>query len=78
MFDFDFEVEPIVTFLVGKTLEQSLIELHEEYEKAATARRNEALQQRRNFERAEIQKMEAIEGRLLEERDRRFVQVGKR
>ena len=32
LFDFDFEVVPILEILVGKTIEQSLMEVHEEEE----------------------------------------------
>ena len=32
LFDFDREVEPILEVLVGKTLEQSLMEVHEDME----------------------------------------------
>ena len=38
LFDFDFEVEPILEVLVGKTLEQGLMEVMEEEELAAMPR----------------------------------------
>ena len=43
LFDFDFEVEPILEVLVGKTLEQGLMEVMEEEELANYARAPGAL-----------------------------------
>lgn len=78
LFDFDEEVKPIVTYIVGRTLEQSLVEVHEERERVALEQRREALQQRRNFELAAVHKMEAVEKRLIEEKERRLHEVRER
>jgi radial spoke head protein 3 len=39
LFDFEFEVQPLLEVLVGKTIEQALIEVHEEEELKALRRR---------------------------------------
>lgn len=64
LFDYDTEVQPILEVLVGKTVEQALIEVLEEEEIAALKE-----QQRRFFELRMAEKAE--EQRLAEEERRR-------
>jgi hypothetical protein len=71
LFDFDFEVQPIVSTIVGKTLEQSFMEVHEEEELANIRRHKEAIEHRRNVELADIQRLEEAERRKLEEAHKR-------
>lgn len=59
LFDFDLEVEPILEVLVGKTLEQGLMEVLEEEELSAIRNRQEEFEQLRNSELAEVQRLEA-------------------
>eukprot|EP00899_Mesostigma_viride_P018170 jgi/Mesvir1/26354/Mv22526-RA.1 len=78
LFDFDFEVEPILEVLVGKTLEQGLMEVMEEEELAAMRAHQEHFEQVRNAELVATQRMEAAEKRKLEEKERRLAQEKKR
>mmetsp|Transcript_10760 Transcript_10760/g.23721 ORF Transcript_10760/g.23721 Transcript_10760/m.23721 type:complete len:460 (-) Transcript_10760:343-1722(-) len=71
LFDFDREVEPVLEVLVGKTLEQSMMEVLEEEELASIRRHQEEFEQARNAELLEVQRMEAVETRRKEEADRR-------
>merc|ERR1719253_1352468 len=61
LFDFDMEVEPVLEVLVGKTLEQSMMEVLEEEELNSLARHQEDFEKRRNAEMLEVQRMEAAE-----------------
>jgi len=74
LFDFDFEVEPILEVLVGKTLEQGLMEVMEEEELAAMRAHQEHFEQIRNAELVATQRMEAAEKRKMEEKERRVAQ----
>jgi len=67
LFDFDMEVKPVLEVLVGKTLEQSLLEVLEEEELA------DLRQQQRMYE--ELRNAELAEQQRLEEQDRRLVQA---
>lgn len=71
LFHFDLEVDPILEVLVGKTLEQSMLEVMEEDEFAAMKAHTAEVQQQRNAELAEIQRLEAAERRRFEEKERR-------
>jgi len=71
LFDFDFEVEPILEVLCGKALEQSLMEVLEEEELAAIRAHQEEFEQIRAQELAEVQRMEAAARRKEAERRRR-------
>jgi hypothetical protein len=64
LFDFDIEVKPTLEVLIGKTMEQALLEVMEEEELA-----NLRLQQR---EHGELRYAENIEQQRLEEQDRRM------
>eukprot|EP00931_Biecheleriopsis_adriatica_P070329 TRINITY_DN4410_c0_g1_i1.p1 TRINITY_DN4410_c0_g1~~TRINITY_DN4410_c0_g1_i1.p1 ORF type:complete len:506 (-),score=163.45 TRINITY_DN4410_c0_g1_i1:233-1630(-) len=74
LFDFDVECEPILEVLVGKTLEQSMMEVLEEEELASLQRHQEEFEKRRNAELLEVQRMEAAETRRSDETQRRVQQ----
>ncbi|GAQ78880.1 hypothetical protein KFL_000200320 [Klebsormidium nitens] len=74
LFNFDFEVEPILEVLIGKTLEQSLMEVMEEEELAAMRAHQEHFEAVRNAELIATQRMEAAEQRKLAEKARRLEQ----
>ncbi|TPX78575.1 hypothetical protein CcCBS67573_g00178 [Chytriomyces confervae] len=74
LFDFDFEVEPILEVLVGKTLEQALMEVAEEEELAVLKKHQLAYEEKRNAELAEVQRMEDAERRRTEEKERRLTE----
>jgi len=74
LFDFELEVEPILDVLVGKTLEQSMMEVMEEEELAELRAHQEEFIQLRNAELAETQRMEEAERRKFEEKERRLKQ----
>jgi len=69
---FELEVEPILDVLVGKTLEQSMMEVMEEEELAELRAHQEDFVQLRNAELAETQRMEEAERRKFEEKERRL------
>lgn len=71
LFDFDLEVIPIVEVLVGKTLEQAIMQVLEEKELSELRKHQEQFEQLRNVELAETQRLEARETRLFEEKQRR-------
>ena len=68
LFDFEVEVQPILEVLVGKTLEQALMEVMEEEELETLKAHQRAFEDRRNAELAEAQRMEAAEKRRQEEK----------
>ena len=63
MFDFSVEVKPVLEVLVGKTMEQALIEVMEEEELSNLREQQRRFQQLRNAE--------LVEQQRLEEQDRR-------
>jgi len=63
LFDFNIEVKPVLEVLVGKTVEQALIEVMEEEEL------NNLREQQRQFQ--ELRNAELVEQQRLEEQDRR-------
>jgi len=75
LFDFDMEVEPVLEVLVGKTLEQSMMEVLEEEELESLRRHQEDFEKRRNAELLEVQRMEAAEKRRSDEMERRLAQA---
>lgn len=75
LFDFDQEVEPVLEVLVGKTLEQSMMEMLEEEELESLRRHQEDFEKRRNAEMLEVQRMEAAEKRRNDELQRRMTQA---
>ncbi|XP_071440387.1 radial spoke head protein 3 homolog B [Hetaerina americana] len=74
LFDFDVEVRPLLEVLVGKTIENSLIEVLEEEELAALRAQQRRFQELRAAELAEQQRLEEQERRLREEKERRVAQ----
>jgi hypothetical protein len=72
VFEWDFEVQPIVSTIVVKTLEQAFLEVHEEAELANVRRHKEAIEHRRNVELADVQRLEEGELRKFEEKQRRI------
>ncbi|GLV38716.1 Radial spoke head protein 3 [Carabus blaptoides fortunei] len=72
LFDFDMEVIPILEVLVGKTIEQALIEVLEEEELAALREQQRRFLEIRAAELAETQRLEEQERRLRAEKDRRI------
>ncbi|XP_023584051.1 radial spoke head protein 3 homolog [Trichechus manatus latirostris] len=71
LFDFDLEVKPMLEVLVGKTIEQSLLEVMEEEELAHLRANQYAYEELRNIELAEVQRLEEQERRHREEKERR-------
>jgi hypothetical protein len=74
LFDFDFEVRPIVETIVGKTIEQAFLEVHEEEEFAAIRLQKEAIEYRRNGDLTDILRLEETEQRKFEEKQRRVAE----
>jgi hypothetical protein len=74
VFDFDQEVLPILEVLVGKTIEQSLMEVMEEEELEFLRRRQIDFEESRNAELSEVQRLEDAERRRTEEKDRRLAE----
>merc|ERR1719482_1172302 len=74
LFDFDVECEPVLEVLVGKTLEQSMMEVLEEEELESLRRHQEDFEKRRSAELLEVQRMEAAEKRRDDELQRRMQQ----
>ncbi|XP_012267410.2 radial spoke head protein 3 homolog B isoform X2 [Athalia rosae] len=74
LFDYDVEVQPILEVLVGKTIEQSLIEVLEEEELAALREQQRKFLELRAAEKAEEQRLEEQERRYREEKCRRLRQ----
>ncbi|XP_015186027.1 PREDICTED: radial spoke head protein 3 homolog isoform X2 [Polistes dominula] len=74
LFDFDLEVQPIVEVIVGKTIEQALIEVLEEEEVAALREQQRRFRELRAAEKAEANRLKEQERRLREEKDLRLRQ----
>ncbi|KAL3881695.1 hypothetical protein ACJMK2_028099 [Sinanodonta woodiana] len=74
LFHFDVEVKPILEVLVGKTVEQSLLEVMEEEELANLRSQQRAFEELRNAELVEQQRLEEQERRHREEKERRMKQ----
>ncbi|KXJ24414.1 radial spoke head protein 3 homolog [Exaiptasia diaphana] len=74
LFDFDIEVKPILEVLVGKTVEQALLEVMEEEELANLRAQQRRFEELRNAELVETQRLEEQERRRREEKERRMRQ----
>ncbi|CAB1445125.1 unnamed protein product [Pleuronectes platessa] len=74
LFDFDREVQPVLEVLVGKTIEQSLLEVMEEEELACLMAQQRAFHELRNIHLAEVQHLQEKERRHSEEKERRIAQ----
>lgn len=72
LFDFDIEVQPVLEVLVGKTIEQSLLEAMEEEELACLKAQQRAFEELRNNELAEVQRLQEMERRHNEEKVFKF------
>lgn len=68
-------MKPILEVLVGKTIEQSLIEVMEEEELAELRKQQREFEELRNAEKVEQQRLEEQERRLREEKHRRMKQA---
>lgn len=71
LFDYDNEVQPILEVLVGKTIEQALMEVLEEEEIAALKEQQRRFMELRAAEKAETQRLEEQDKRIREEKTRR-------
>lgn len=74
LFDFDVECEPVLEVLVGKTLEQAMMEVLEEEELESLRRHQQDFMEKRQAELLEVQRMEDAEKRRQDELDRRIQQ----
>jgi hypothetical protein len=74
LFDFDYEVAPLLDVLVGKTLEAALLEVAQEAELAAIRARQAEFEAVRSAEAAEVQRLEAEVRRRAAEKERRVAQ----
>uniref|UniRef100_A0A8D2LUB4 Radial spoke head 3 n=1 Tax=Varanus komodoensis TaxID=61221 RepID=A0A8D2LUB4_VARKO len=74
IFEFDIEVKPMLEVLVGKTIEQALVEVMEEEELANLRAHQYAYHELRNAEIAEMYRLEEQERRHKEEKERRKMQ----
>ena len=72
LLDFDAEVEPLLQVIIGKTLEQSKIEVIEEYEQYLLGQHRAEYKRLRESELILTQKQEAKYLRTMEESDRRI------
>ncbi|KAK9885623.1 hypothetical protein WA026_012388 [Henosepilachna vigintioctopunctata] len=72
LFDFDMEVQPILEVLVGKTLEQALIEVLEEEELEALKTQQRRFLEIRAAEACEAQRLIEKEKRLQREKEKRL------
>lgn len=73
LFDFDSEVEPLLQALLGKTIEQSRMEVLEEEEMKTMKEQQKRFEQLRNAEMAEMQRLAAKEERIKEEIVRLYI-----
>ncbi|KAJ3217944.1 Radial spoke head protein 3 [Dinochytrium kinnereticum] len=74
LFNFDYEVAPLLEVIVGKTIEQALMEVMEEEEMEMLRRHQRDHEERRNAELAEVQRLEDAERRRTEEKERRLAE----
>jgi len=74
LFDFDVEVSPILEVLIGKTVEQALLEVVEEEELANLRTHQRRFEELRYAELVETQRLEEQERRHRDEKQRRMKQ----
>ncbi|XP_058460726.1 radial spoke head protein 3 homolog A isoform X2 [Malaya genurostris] len=74
LFDFDAEVQPIIEVLVGRTIEQALIEVLHEEEIAEMKRQQQQIMAIREAELAELRRLEIEDRKLIAEKERRILQ----
>lgn len=75
LFDFDVEVRPILEVLIGKTVEQALMEVMEEDELSRLRAHQRDFEELRSIELIETQRREEAARRAREEKDRRVRQA---
>lgn len=75
LFDFDIEVRPILEVLIGKTVEQAMMEVMEAEELARLRQHQQEFEELRNTELVETQRREEAARRAREEKDRRVRQA---
>lgn len=68
LFDFDTEVQPLLEVLVGRSLEQAIVEVMHEEEVADLKEQQQRLMAIREQEKAEIRRLEEQERRLMSEK----------
>lgn len=78
LFDFELGVEPTLEVMVGKAMEQAVMEVREEEEIRMWKEQRDRLQRERNQIMAEAQRMEAQSKRHHEEKERRLRQERER
>ena len=74
LFNFDQEVKPILEVIVGKTMEQSMLEVMEKEELENLREQQRKFQETRKREQCATQRLEEQELRLTQERERRIAQ----
>ncbi|XP_061566455.1 radial spoke head protein 3 homolog B-like [Cololabis saira] len=74
LFDFDREMQPVVEVLVGKTIEQSQLEVMEEEELASLRAQQMAFEELRVCELRTVQRLQEQDRRINEEKERRIAQ----
>ncbi|CAH8597673.1 unnamed protein product [Heterobilharzia americana] len=74
LFNFDLEVQPFLEVLIGKTIEQALLEVIDEEELANLRQQQQALEEIHNAELTEIARLEDRNQRYVEEKQRRLKQ----
>ncbi|XP_034237768.1 radial spoke head protein 3 homolog [Thrips palmi] len=74
LFDFDDEVTPVLEVLVGRTVEQALVEVLEEEETAATHKHRARLEEARLQQLEEQARLQDMERRLQLEKERRVAE----
>ncbi|XP_065085761.1 radial spoke head protein 3 homolog B isoform X2 [Ochlerotatus camptorhynchus] len=74
LFDFDTEVQPIIEVLVGRTIEQALIEVLHEEEIAEMKRQQQQIMAIREAEIAELRRLELEDRKIQAEKERRILQ----
>ncbi|CDS43778.1 radial spoke 3 [Echinococcus multilocularis] len=74
LFDFDLEVKPILEVLVGKLMEQALLEVCEEEELAEIRKHQLEFEEIRDADLMEMQRLAERERRYREEKERRIAQ----
>lgn len=74
LFDFDTEVQPIIEVLVGRTIEQALIEVLHEEEIAEMKRQQQQIMAIREAELAELRRLELEDRKIQAEKERRILQ----
>lgn len=74
LFDFDRDVKPILEVIVGKTMEQSMLEVMEEEELENLRDQQRRFRETRKREQCATQRLEEEELRLTQERERRITQ----